>query len=183
MKFSQSCDNRLVVGIAAVAVQFDKIREQQTDKIQRVRTLLVTRNLRSLPRRQMRVKFASQFRDLLADAFQFRVGMRVAGEVAQFLDIFFQTLDFLVAVGLFRMAGAWRDAGFGFFFWAHSGTIRTAGVPQIFRAASTQSGVAFSRRLACDTAPATAREHKSNTTPRGPREAAKKNFQRSRASS
>ena len=59
MKFSQSRDDRLVVGIAAVPVQLDKIRKQQTDKIQRVRTLLVTRDLRALPRPQVRVKLAA----------------------------------------------------------------------------------------------------------------------------
>jgi len=58
MKFSQSRDDRLVVGIAAVTVQLDKIREQQTNKIERVRTLLVTRDLRALPRPQVRVKLA-----------------------------------------------------------------------------------------------------------------------------
>jgi len=38
---------------------------------------------------QVRVKLAPQFRDLLADTPQLRVGIRVSGQVAQFFDIFF----------------------------------------------------------------------------------------------
>src|SRR5258708_10427745 len=149
VKFSQSRDDRLVIGVATVPVQLDKIREQQTDEIQRVGTLLVTRDLRALPRPQMRVKFAPQFRDLPANALKFRVGIRVAGQVTQFLDVFFQAfnfplaLDFFLAVAVFRTAGGWR-ARFGFFFSAHSGTIRTAGVPPIFWTLAPNSGLVFS---------------------------------------
>src|SRR5260370_1602788 len=163
-KFAQSRDDRFVIGVATVPVQFDKIREQQTDKIQRIRTLLVTRDLRALPRPQVRVKFAPQFRDLLADTLQFRVGMRVAGQVAQFLDVFFKAfnfplaLDFYLAVALFRTAGGWR-AGFGFFFCAHSGTIRTAGVPPLFRTSSTNSRPGFTPSCASTPATAAPRAH------------------------
>src|SRR5713101_7960524 len=107
MKFSQSRNYSLVVGVAAVAVQLDKIREQQSYKIQRVRTLLVTRDLRSLPRPQVRVKLAPQF-----------------------LDIFFQAVDFFLAAALFRTVGG-RWSGFVLVFCSHSGTIRTACLPQI----------------------------------------------------
>src|SRR5712664_3425313 len=188
VKFSQSRDDRLVIGVATVPVQFDKIREQQTDKIQRVGTLLVTRDLRALPRPQVRIKFAPQFRDLLADTLQFGVGMRVPGQVTQFLDVFFQAfdfplaLDFYLAVALFRTVGG-RRAGFGFFFCAHSGTIRTAGLPQISRTASTNSGVVFTRCCACSTAIEPSGEHNSNTTWHGPGAAANKSSRRSRASS
>ena len=82
MKFPQPHDNRFVVGISPVAVQFDKIREQQTNKIQCIKTLLIARDLRALPRPQMRVKFPAQFRDLLADTLQFGVGIGVAGKMA-----------------------------------------------------------------------------------------------------
>src|SRR5260370_23487871 len=188
MKFSQSRDDRFVVGVATVPVQFDKFREQQSNKIQRVGTLLVTRDLRALPRPQVRVKFAPQFRDLLADALQFRVGIRVAGQVTQFLDVFFQAfnfplaLDFDLAAALFRTVGG-RRAGFGFFFSAHSGTIRTTGFPQISRTASTNSGVVFTRCWACSTAMEPSGEHNSNTTWHGPGDAASKSSKRSRASS
>src|SRR5258706_8967657 len=146
VKFSQSRDDRLVVGITTIPVQLDKIRKQETDKIQGVRTLLVTRDLRALPRPHMGVKLAAQFPDLVADALQFRVGIRVPGQVAQFLDIFFQALDFFLAVALFR-TGRGRSGGFGFFFWPHSGTIRTAGWAPNFPAPSTQLGRGFSASL------------------------------------
>src|SRR5260370_2857219 len=155
MKFSQSSDDRFVVGVAAVSVKFYEICEQQINKIQRIRTLLVTRNLRALPGPQVGVKFAAQFRNLLADAFEFRVGVGVAGEVAQFLDIFFETLnlflainfllalDFFLAVGLFRKGGG-RSAGFVFFFSLHCGTIRTAGVFAILSLSFPSCWVIFS---------------------------------------
>src|SRR4029077_8870827 len=105
----------------------------------------MARNLGALPWPQVHVKFAAEFRDLLANALQFRFGIRVAGEVAQFLDVFFEALDFLLAVGLFRMVLARRGDGFGFVFGAHSGTRRPAGWPQISRTASSNSGVLITR--------------------------------------
>src|SRR5258708_23629872 len=187
VKFSQSRDDRITIGVATVPVKRDKIREQQTDKIQGVGTLLVTRDLRALPRPQVRIKFAPQFRDLPADALQFRVGIRVAGKVTQFLDVFFQAfnfplaLDFDLAAALFRTVG-WRRAGFCFFFCAHSGTIRTAGVPQISWTAAPNSGVGFTRRWGRSTAPAPSGEPKSNTNPPGPRDPASKSSQPAPAS-
>ncbi len=82
VKFCQTRNDGLVVGVAAVAVQFDKIGEQQGDKIQRVGTLLVARNLGTLPWPEMSVKFPAQFRNLLANASQFHFGIGVAGELA-----------------------------------------------------------------------------------------------------
>jgi hypothetical protein len=61
------------------------------------------------------VKLAAQFRDLLADAFELRVGVCVAGQVAQLFDVFFEALDFLLAFRLLRMIRAWCS-GFGFVF-------------------------------------------------------------------
>ena len=90
----------------------------------------MARDLRALPRPQVGVKLAPQFRDLLADTPQLRVGIRVSGQVAQFFDIFFQAFDFLLTVLLFRWVGE-RRAGFVFFSCAHSGTILTARLPQI----------------------------------------------------
>src|SRR5260370_3083783 len=95
VKFAKPGNDRLVVSITTVAMQFDKFRKEKSDKIQRIRTLLVTRDLRTLPRPQMGVKFAPQFRDLLADTIQLGVRIRVARKVTQLLDIFLQTLDLL----------------------------------------------------------------------------------------
>ena len=68
MKFSQPRDYRFVVGIPPVTVQLDKIGEQETDKVQGIRTLLMTGDLRTLPWAQVVVEFAAEFSNLLADA-------------------------------------------------------------------------------------------------------------------
>src|SRR5258708_6230238 len=115
MKFSQSRDNRFIVGIPPVAVQFDKIGEQQSNKIQCIRALLVTRDLRALPRAKVGVKLAAQFPNLFTNAFELGAGASVSGEVAQFLDIFFEALDFLLAFCFFRVVQTWCT-GFRFVF-------------------------------------------------------------------
>src|SRR5882724_4638674 len=142
----------------------------------------MARDLRALPWPQVRVKFAAQFRDLLADTLQFGVGIGVAGEVAQFLDIFFKAFDFLLAVGLLRVVRR-RRGSFCFILCGHSGTIRTAGLPQISRTASSNSGVFFTRCCACNTATAPSGEHNSNKTWHGPGDAENKSSRRSSASS
>ena len=50
MKFRQARDDRLVVTVAAVAMQLHEIREQQRNEVLRVRPLRVPRDLRALPR-------------------------------------------------------------------------------------------------------------------------------------
>src|SRR5260370_30049644 len=170
MKFSQTRDNRFIVGVPPVTVQFDKISEQQSNKIQCIRALLVTRDLRALPGTHVGVKFASQFPDLFANAFEFGVGALVSGEVAQLLDIFFQALDFLLAFGFFRTVQR-QSAGFVLSFGAHSGTVRTAGWPQISRMASSNSGEFFTRCCACSIAVEPSGGHNSNPTRPGPRPA------------
>src|SRR5260370_37390725 len=166
MKFSQTRDNRFIVGVPPVTVQFDKISEQQSNKIQCIRALLVTRDLCALPGTHVGVKFASQFPDLFANAFEFGVGALVSGEVAQLLDIFFQALDFLLAFGFFRTVQR-RSAGFVLSLGAHSGTVRTAGWPQISRMASSNSGVVFTRCCAFSTATGPVREDNCNNTAHG----------------
>src|SRR5436853_410647 len=148
----------------------------------------MTCDLRALPRPQVRIELPPQFRDLLTDTFHFPVGVGVAGQVAQFLDIFFQTFDFFLTLNffllfcVFRVRGR-RSGGLVFFFSFHSGTIRTAGLPQISRIASTSSGDVFTRSCAGSTATEPSGEHNSNTTWHGPGEATSKSSRRSRTSS
>ena len=59
-------------------MQLDKIGEQQCDKVGSIRPLLVPRDLRALPRPQVRVKFAPQLRDLFSDPLQLSIRFLVA---------------------------------------------------------------------------------------------------------
>src|ERR1700685_4553808 len=104
VKLCEPGDQGLVVAIAAVAMQFNKVREEHRDIVQRIRALLVTRNLSTLPGPQMAVKLPAQLSNLPADALELRVGLFVPCELAQLFDIFFQALDFALSIHLRRCA-------------------------------------------------------------------------------
>ena len=53
IKFGQSADDRSVVGIAAITMQFHKFGEQTACVVKRVGTLRMARDLRDLPRCQL----------------------------------------------------------------------------------------------------------------------------------
>jgi len=99
---SQSRDNRFIVAVAAVAVHLEKIGEQQSDEIQRIRALRMPPICARLPRSDVRVEFAPAARHLLANALEFRVAVRTRRKVAQLLDIFFQAVDRALASSLRR---------------------------------------------------------------------------------
>src|SRR6266850_1096534 len=176
VEFSQAGNNGFVVSVAAVPVQFDKICEEQIDKVQRVRPLLVPRDLRALPRPQVRVELAPEFRHLAANTLQLRVRIRVARQMPQLFDVLFQPLDLLLAV-------LNRRPSFVFFFGAHSATVAIERAPQICRTVSANSGVDLTLCFACSTATQPSGEHISNTTGHGPGEDASTSSRRSRISS
>src|SRR6266850_5873017 len=173
VEFSQAGNNGFVVGVAAVSVQFNKVREKQIDKVQRVRPLLVPRDLRALPRPQMRVELAPQFRHLAANTLQLRVCIPVARKMPQLFHVFFQPFDLLLAV-------LNRRPSFVFFFGAHSDTVTTERAPQICRTAAANSGVDLTLCFACSTATEPSGAHISNTTGHGPGADAKTSSKRSR---
>src|SRR6267378_4841791 len=173
MEFSEPRNNRFVVGVAAVPVQFNKVREKQVDKVQRVRPLLVPRDLRALPRPQMRVELAPEFRHVAAKTLQLRVRTLAAREVPQLFHVFFKPFDLLLAVRK-------RRYPFVFLFRAHSATVATERAPQICRTDSANSGVDLTRCCACSTATEPSGEHISNTTGHGPGEDANASSKRSR---
>ncbi len=79
------------------------------------------RDLRALPRAQMGVKLPPELGNLLADALQLQVGIAVARQAAQFVDIFFEMLDHLLALGLLLIQFV-----FFFLFCSHAPTEATA---------------------------------------------------------
>src|SRR5437660_1508702 len=141
-------------------MHLEKIGEQQPDKIQRVRALRMPRDLRALPRSNMRVKFAAQFRHLLANALKLRVSVGTRRKVAQLLDIFFQAVDRALANSLRR----------GLFSGAHHITSSIACVPQIWRTDSISSAFTVTRSCACSTAIEPSGECRSKNTGLGPGE-------------
>ena len=61
---SESADDRPVVGVDPVAVQFDEIRDHFADVVHRVGAERMARNLDLLPRRQILVNLPARFADL-----------------------------------------------------------------------------------------------------------------------
>src|SRR5713101_2334221 len=176
VEFSQPRNNGFVVGVAAVPVQFNKVREKQIDKVQRVRSLLVPRDLRALPRPQVRVELSPQFRHVAAKTLQLRVCIPVARQMPQLFHVFFQSLDLLLAVRK-------RRYPFVFLFRAHSVSVATERAPQICRTVSANSRVDLTLCFARSTATEPSGEHISNTTGHGPGEDASTSSRRSRMSS
>jgi hypothetical protein len=133
IKLGESGNQGLVVAVAAVAVQLQEVREEHPDIIQRVRPMGVARDLGALPGTEMAVKFLPKLKHLLADAFELRVGLFVAGEVAQLFNVFFQALDLRLTIGLRR-----RD--FCFVLGLHHITKSIDCSPNDSRIALTNSG-------------------------------------------
>src|SRR5438105_136362 len=147
-----------VVGEAAVAVQFHEIRKKIIDVVQRVRPLLVPRDLFALPGPQMGIKLETQLRHLLADALQLCLFVPIAGQAPQFLDIFLEMFDHFLAFGLLLV-----QLVLFFFFRSHAPTT-TACPPQTRRIASTNSGEGFTRCPARITHTDPSGRRNSNTT-------------------
>src|SRR6267142_710466 len=176
VKLSQPRDNGLVVCVAAVPVQFNKVCEKQIDKVQRVRPLLVPRDLRALPWPQMRVEFSPQFRHVAAKTVQLRGRLLATRKMPQLFHVLFQPLDLLLAARN-------RRSQFVSFFRAHSATVATERPPQICRTVSANSDVDLTRCWTSRTATDPSGEHISNTTGHGPGADAKTSSKRSRISS
>ena len=141
------------------------------DIVQRVRALLMSRDLRALPGTQMRVEVAAKLRDLLANAFQLQVRFRSTRQPPQFLDIFLEMLDHLLAFGLLLL-----QVVLFFFFRSHAPTEATACSPQACRIASTNSVEGFTRCWDRITATEPSGRHSSNTTGQLPGDSAIKAF-------
>ena len=111
----QSADQRVVVGIHAIAVQLLEIGEALVDVVERVRPLRMTRELSNLPRRQVgedaaRQRFAlvPQARDLLAD-----VELGVVPDELQCVDPRFELCDRLFKSRNFKSIDTRATSGAG----------------------------------------------------------------------
>jgi hypothetical protein len=78
MKLGEPRNDSLVVAEEAITVQRHEIREKQCNKVLGIRPLGMSRNLRALPRPEVRVEFPAQFSNLLADALYFGIGIPIA---------------------------------------------------------------------------------------------------------
>src|SRR5450432_1123847 len=180
-KFCQAGDQRLIVAKIAITVQLDEVGEKHADNVESVWPILVPRNLGALPGAQMGVELAAEFGDLEADALEFGVGGFIAGQLAQVFDVFLQALDFFLA---------FVRAELGFVlvfilavFGAHAvAAISIARSPQIWRTASTSSGLERTRCWACSIATEPSGECSSNTTAQLPGKLVNNVSRRSRAS-
>ena len=72
-QFRQAAGHRLVVGKAAVAVQFRPVRKAALDIIERVGSFDVASNLNALPGREIIINFAPGCSDLGLDRLDFVV--------------------------------------------------------------------------------------------------------------
>ena len=96
----EAADDRQVVRIVAVAVQFVEIGEQLVHVVERVRALRMTGDLRNLPRRQVRVQIFGQLLALLGqplDLFR-NIDGRIVLHEAQFFDLRFEFSDRLFEI-------------------------------------------------------------------------------------
>ena len=138
VKLRETRNQGFVVAIAAVAVQLDKVGEKHADVIERVRTLRVPRNLGALPGPEVAVKFPAQLGHLLTNSFELCVGFFVAGELAQFLNVFFEALDLALALRL-------RAQAFYFVLGLHHITKSIDCSPNDSRIAAMSSGQDLTR--------------------------------------
>src|SRR6202035_3507654 len=142
--------------------------------VESVRPVLVARNLCALPGTEVGIEFAAKLGDLFAYALEFGVRRFIAGKIAQIFDIFFETLDFFstcgaVGLGLELVLFFLFLFLFIFIFGAHAvAAISTARSPQIWRTASTSSGLERTRCWACSSATEPSAERSSNTTTHEP---------------
>ena len=97
VKSRKSGDQRRIISIRAVAVNFGEVRKKQADVIERVRTFGMARHLRALPRTKIREEFVLEFVDLFAKAVDFAVGM-IGGNSAQVFDVALETPNFFAAI-------------------------------------------------------------------------------------
>jgi hypothetical protein len=98
VEFSHTGNESFIVAKTAVAVKFDEIGNEEIDPVESVRALGVTSDLRALPGAEVGVELFAKFDDLVLEALEFRFTLFAAGEVAEIFDIFFQAIDFLLAL-------------------------------------------------------------------------------------
>src|SRR4029077_4054855 len=153
VKFGQPRDDGFVVAVSAIAVQLDKIGEQQSDKIQRVRPLRMPRDLRALPGTEMVIKLAPQLRYLPANPLKLRLSVGASGKMAQLLDVFFEAIDLALAASQRRSFASGR----------HHITNSMDCAPQICRTDSISSALTVTRRCACNIATEPSGECSSNS--------------------
>src|ERR1700676_2717318 len=162
IKLGEPRNQGLVVAVAAVAVQLDEVREEHRDVIQRVRPLGVPGDLGALPGTEMAIKFLAKLDHLLADAFELRVGLFVAGELAQFFNVFLQALDLALTISLCCRA-------FCFVLGLHHITKSIDCSPKDSRIAVISSGQDRTRCSICSVAiapPASVRSSETRLDPR-----------------
>lgn len=128
---------------------------------------------------QVRVELAAQLGNLQADALEFSVGGFIAGQLAQVFHVFFEALDFFLALvaGGFGLVLVFTVLG------GHAvAAISMARLPQIWRTASTSSGLERTRCWACKSATEPSGERSSKTTALLPGKLVNNFSRRSRAS-
>ena len=91
----ESADDRLVVGVKAVAVQLVEIGHDVIDVVERIGTQGMARDLADLPGRQVGVDLFGQAQTLLPQRLDFLVDIEfvVAADKAQFADLVFKFSD------------------------------------------------------------------------------------------
>src|SRR5437879_1522149 len=122
----------------------------------------MARDLCALPRPHVFVEFATELRDLLANAFQIRLAVGASGKLAQILDVPLEALDLAFAASL-RV---------NFIPARHHITNSIACAPQICRTDSISSAFTVTRCCECSTAMEPSGECNSKSTGLGPGEPA-----------
>ena len=111
----QAADDRLIVAVAAVAVQLVEVGEDPRDVIERVRSLRMTCNLRDLPGGKLAIDFLGQLLAFLVETVDLvrDVDRGVFVHIAKLVDLGLQIGDGLLEIekGLFHRARLDRRKG------------------------------------------------------------------------
>ena len=99
VEFPHSGDEGFVVAIAAIAVKFDEIGDEEINPVERVGALGMAGDLCALPGTEMGVELFAKFGDLNFEAFEFGFAGVIAGEMAKLLNIFFEAINLFLAFG------------------------------------------------------------------------------------
>src|SRR5579864_4598875 len=98
----EAADDRRVVAECAVSMQFGKIGAEQADEVECVRPLRMAGELRALPGADVREKFATHFRNLLADFGELRRRGAVPRKALQIVHFPFELFELAAALTLFH---------------------------------------------------------------------------------
>ena len=96
----EAADDGQVIREGAVAMQFVKIGEKFAHIVERVRTLRMTRDLRNLPGRQIRVEILRELLALLGQPIDFfrNIDSGIVLNEAEFFDLRFEFSDRLLEI-------------------------------------------------------------------------------------